>query len=105
MSSFKPQQRVLTVRGRELHFVSYEGRQANPRRGEEASPDMWYLMCEGRRCAVLPCEPSQSLAALDDALRAWAEKNAFGPGEASGSITQSGRSASNRGYENWWGPN
>ena len=81
MTAFKPQQRHLTIRGRAFHFASYEGRPANYRRAQLAYPAMWYLMVEGRRCPVLPCDSSQSLPQLDAALRDWAEDNALGPVE------------------------
>ena len=54
MSSYKVEQRRLSFRGRDFHFVSYEGRPANERRGEEASPPMWYLMGPAKRWPVMP---------------------------------------------------
>jgi hypothetical protein len=105
MSRFKPQQRHLTIRGRLLHFVSYEGSPGNPRRAQLPYPAMWYLMVEGRRCPVVPCDPNHSLPQLDAALCAWAEDNALGPIEKShiGAVPL-GR-VRNRDNENWWGPN
>ena len=81
MSTFKPQQRHLTVRGRAYHFVSYEAQPADSRRNLEASPAMWFLMVEGHRCPVLPCDSGQSLPELDAALERWIEHNAVGPVE------------------------
>ncbi len=77
MSAFKPQQRHIAIQGRTFHFVSYEGQQPNPRRGEEGGPPMWYLMVEGRRCPVLPYDPAQPLPDVDKALVRWAQANAF----------------------------
>ena len=81
MSAYKPQQRHITLHGRSFHFVSYEGRPANPRRAELPYPPMWYLMVEGRRCPVLPCDEGQSVEEIDDALCAWAKDNAIGPAD------------------------
>lgn len=108
MSAFKPQQHHLRIRGRLFHFVSYEGQPANHRRDEPATPDMWYLMVEGRRCPVLPCDSSQSLTQLEAALQAWAEDNALGPVEAKRSAEPAGAGAAlpaevHR-QGNWWGP-
>lgn len=79
MTVFKPQQRQLMIRDRPFLFVSHEGRPANHRRAQLAYPAMWYLMVDGRRCPVLPCDANQSMPELDAALRDWAEDNALGP--------------------------
>jgi hypothetical protein len=106
MSAFKPQQRHLTIRGRAFHFVSYEGRPTNRRRAQLPYPAMWYLMVEGRRCPVLPCDTTLSLPQLDAALSAWAEDNALGPVESTPVAPTISRAAGNNPrYENWWGPN
>jgi len=81
VTTFKPQHRHLTIRGRPFHFVSHDGRSANYRRAQLGYPPMWYLLVEGRRCPVLPCDADQSLPELDAALRDWAEDNALGPVE------------------------
>lgn len=100
MSPPKPQQRHLTIRGRALHFVSYEGSRGNPQRAQLPYPAMWYLMVEGRRCPVFPCDTSLTPADLDAALVAWADDNAQGPVESSHVI----RVGPARPNENWWGP-
>jgi hypothetical protein len=104
VSTFTPQQRHLTIRGRPFHFVSYEGRPANPRREQPSYPPMWYLMVEGRRYPVLPCDPSLSLPQLDAALCAWAEDNALGPADATPVVPAIQATSPNRRYRNWWGP-
>ena len=81
VTAFKSEQRHLTIRGRHFHFISYEGRPADHRHAQLAFPPMWYLMSEGHRCPVLPCDLSQSPAELSAALRDWAEDNAMGPME------------------------
>ncbi len=79
MSAFKPQQRHLTIQGRIFHFVSYEGQAANATRNQEERPDMWYLMVEGRRCPVSPCDATQTEVEVDQFLARWATDNAIGP--------------------------
>lgn len=100
MSSHKPQQRHLIIRGRDFHFVSYQGSTGNPQRAQLPFPAMWYLMVEGRRCPVLPYEVGRSLAEVDAALTEWAEDNAIGPVESAHLI----RVGPVRPNENWWGP-
>jgi hypothetical protein len=105
VTAFRPQQRHLTIQGRLFHFVSYEGRPANHRRAQLAYPAMWYLMVEGRRCPVLPCDSSQSVPEVDAALRDWAEDNALGP--VAGTLPLASRALNGGVYcrGNWWGPN
>jgi len=83
LSTFKPEQHRLTVGGRSLHFVAYEGRPAHAGRGEEELPPMWYMMCEGHRKQVMLHEPGQPVEELTAALVAWAEANTVGPDEES----------------------
>jgi hypothetical protein len=104
MSGFKPEQRHLIVRGRAFHFVLYEGQPARPSRNQVASPSMWYLMVEGRRCPVLTCEAGMTAAAVDAALAAWAEDNAIGPVEEPAAAVAAGGALARRRRANWWGP-
>jgi hypothetical protein len=103
LSTFKPQQRRLTIKGRAFHFVSYEGRAANERRGEKAEPSMWYLMLEGRRCPTVPCQPDQPETEIDQALLRWVEEQglttlpAVRPAKA-----PSTRATTDR-RRDWWG--
>jgi len=78
VSTHKVEQRRLSHRGREFHFVSYDAQIANERRGVEAVPPMWYLMNEGKRRPVLPHVPGQELVELDDALLRWVDEQVFG---------------------------
>jgi hypothetical protein len=75
MSSFKVEQRRLLFQGREFHFVSYEGRPANERKGDPAEPPMWYLMAEGKRRAVMPHTAGDDPALVDRALLRWLEEH------------------------------
>jgi hypothetical protein len=77
MSSFKVEQRRLLYRGREFHFVSYEGRAANERRGDPAEPPMWYLMAEGKRRAVMPHVVGDDPAMVERALLHWLQDHIF----------------------------
>ena len=78
MSSHKVEQRRISHRGREFHFVSYEAQVANERRGQPAIPAMWYLMNEGKRRPVLPHVPGQEPIELDGALLRWVGEQVFG---------------------------
>jgi hypothetical protein len=78
VSSHKVEQRRLSHRGREFHFVSYEAQVANERRGQPAIPAMWYLMNEGKRRPALPHVPGQEPIELDDALLRWVDEQVFG---------------------------
>lgn len=105
MPLYKPQQRRITVRDRDLHFVSYEAHPADPRHDAEAEPEMWYLMRAGRRWAVMPRNPDQPAEETDDVLRAWAEENAFTdehPVPAPVVEVQPRPRRLKR--DNWWGP-
>lgn len=75
MSTFKVEQRRLLFQGREFHFVSYEGRPANQRKGDPAEPPMWYLMSEGKRRAVMPHTAGDDPALVDRALLGWLEEH------------------------------
>src|SRR5215210_243045 len=78
VSTHKVEQRRLSHRGREFHFVSYDAQIANERRGQPAIPAMWYLMIEGKRRPVLPHVPGQELMELDGALLQWVDEEVFG---------------------------
>ena len=80
VSDHKPVQHRITLHGRELHFVAYEGVPANAKRKELAIVPTWYLMSEGKRHPVMEHQIGQPLAEIDIALRQWAEENAFGSG-------------------------
>lgn len=82
MSQFKSEQRRLRHHGREFHFVAYEGRVANDRRGETELPAMWFLMNEGKRTAVLPHAAGQPPESLDVQLIGWLDDHVFATGTA-----------------------
>ncbi len=71
MSAYKNQQRRLSLGQREFHFVTYEARPANVKRGEEGSGPMWYLMRAGKRWPVMPEVPGQVETEVTTALTKW----------------------------------
>ena len=77
MPVHKTAQCHLSHRGRVFHFVSYEGRQANPTRAIEARPAMWFLMSAGRRFSVVPERPEESDEGRDTRLTEWLDANVF----------------------------
>jgi hypothetical protein len=83
MSSYKTGQRRVVHRGREFHFVSYEGTPANPRNQKPATQAAWYLMCAGKRWEVIAQVGDQSDSALELALHTWLDANIFGITERS----------------------
>ena len=104
MPAFKPQQRHLVVRGRAFHFVSYEPRPANARRGEDQQPAMWYLMVEGRRYPAFPCDPEQAAPQVDIALTRWAVLNAMDREKPAATPASRPKSVSSKHRRTWWGP-
>jgi hypothetical protein len=104
MSLYKPQQRHITVRNRELHFVSYEAHPADPRHDTVAQPEMWYLMRAGRRWAVMPRDPDQPADVTDEELRRWAEQHACGEQADAPERPAKPALPPRRRQNNWWGP-
>lgn len=99
MSTFRLQQRRLTIGERTFHFVAYDAQPANPRKKENGSPPMWYLMVEGRRCPALPYHPDQPEPEVERALLRWAEAHAI-PDEPAGHPPR----RPHRTRTLWWGP-
>ena len=77
MSSFKLEQRRLTLRGREFHFVSYEGQPANAARRQLATVPTWFLMNAGKRWPAIPHQPEMATDDVDRQLAQWVEQNVF----------------------------
>lgn len=78
MSRPTVEQRRLQYRGREFHFVSYEGLPANPKQARPATAPAWWLMAAGTRWEVMPFRPGFDEEALDRAFMAWLDANVFG---------------------------
>jgi len=77
MSSFKPQQHRLSLRGRQFHFVSYEGQPGNAARLQSATDPAWFMMSCGKRWAVMPYQAGQNGAELDRLFTEWLETHVF----------------------------
>jgi hypothetical protein len=84
VSRSQTEQRRLQYRGREFHFVSFEGVPANPRRDQPATPAAWWLMSAGTRWEVMPFRPGQDADALDRAFTAWLDTHVFRAPERAG---------------------
>jgi hypothetical protein len=78
MSTYKVEQCRVHFRGRDFHFVSYDGHTANERRGEQAIPPMWYLMGPGRRWPVMPQILGQQAEEIERALVTWLRDRELG---------------------------
>lgn len=78
------EQRRLRYRGREFHFVSYDGLPANPKRGQPATEPAWWLMSAGTRWEVMPFHRGRDEAELDRAFTAWLDAHAFASSDQSG---------------------
>jgi hypothetical protein len=77
MGTYRVEQYRVVHEGRDFHFVSYEARPANERRGEEAFPPMWFLMNAGRRVPVIPHTPGEPFEELEPRFRAWLDEHVF----------------------------
>ena len=71
------EQRRLQYRGREFHFVSYDGLPASTKRAQPATMPAWWLMSAGRRWEVMPFHPGRDVAELDRAFTAWLDAHVF----------------------------
>ena len=78
VSTHKPEQRHLFVRGRDFHFVTYDGQPANERRGEDAVPPMWFLMGPAKRWPVMPHVVGQSDEDVEKAMMNWLTSQGLG---------------------------
>lgn len=81
LGQYRVEQRRLTHRGRDFHFVSYDAQNADPARGLPAKGPTWYLMNEGARWAAVPHDPDQDPEALDRQLVRWLDEHVFGRGD------------------------
>ena len=77
MSNYKTDQCRILHRGKEFHFVSYEGQEANEAKKVIAAPAMWYLMRGGHRHAVMPQVVGQEALERDRLLAEWLDLEVF----------------------------
>lgn len=80
---FRTEQHRLVHRGREFHFVSYDGTPANAKRGQPATRPAWWLMSAGTRWEVMPYHPGWDAAELDRAFTEWLDAHVFPPHDES----------------------
>jgi hypothetical protein len=59
--------------------VAYDATPGNPKRHEEPTPAMWYLMVAGRRCAVMPYTDGEPERDVERGLTRWVKANAIDP--------------------------
>jgi hypothetical protein len=71
------EQRRLVHRGREFHFVSYDGLPANAKRAQLATAPAWWLMSGGTRWEVMPFRHGQAPQELDRQFMAWLDAKVF----------------------------
>jgi hypothetical protein len=74
------EQRRITYRGREFHFVSYEGIPASEKLARPATEPAWWLMGAGTRWEVLPYRRDQPVDELERQLTDWIDAHVYGPG-------------------------
>jgi hypothetical protein len=72
------EQRRLTYRGREYHFVSYDGLPASAKPARPATSPAWWLMGAGTRWEVLPYYRGQPPQELDRLFTEWIEAHVYG---------------------------
>jgi hypothetical protein len=104
MAHPNPDQHRITLHGRELHFVAYEGIPANERRGQAAVPPAWYLMSGGKRHRVMEYVIGQTVEERDLALRQWAEENAMGPATDRQVRARFRKDTADVRRDDWWSP-
>ena len=78
------EQRRLVYRGREFHFVSYDGLPANAKRAQLATAPAWWLMSTGTRWQVMPFRPGEAQQELDRQFTDWLDTHVFCSPEAGG---------------------
>ncbi len=78
------EQRRVQHRGREFHFVSYDGIPANEKRAQPATLPAWWLMSAGTRFEVMPFHPGRDGAELDREFAAWLDAHVFPSPEENG---------------------
>lgn len=76
MSSYRVEQRRVVHRGKEWHFVSYEGEIVKQTKAQLAP--MWYLISSGKRWQVMEQVQGQDAIELDRQLVDWLDRTIFG---------------------------
>ena len=76
MSQYVVEQRRVAHRGRDFHFVSYEG--ILDKASKTQGPPKWYLMSSGKRWEVCEQVDGQPAEELDAQLLKWIDTHIFG---------------------------
>jgi hypothetical protein len=77
MSAYKTQQVRLVHRGQSFHFVSYEGRPADPKLQQSETPATWYLMLAGKRWMVCPEAGETAPEEMNRRFGEWLDAHVF----------------------------
>lgn len=77
MSTYRTEQYRFRHRGRWFHFVSYEGRPADPKLELADLTPGWFLMYAGKRWWVSPQRTDTAPAELDRHFAEWLETHVF----------------------------
>lgn len=75
MSQYVVEQRRVEHRGRNFHFVSYEG--IVDKATKSQGPAMWYLMSSGKRWQVIEQTRGQDVEELDKIFMKWLDRHIF----------------------------
>jgi hypothetical protein len=73
------EQRRIFYRGREFHFVSYDGLPANEKQAKAATAPAWWLMGAGTRWEAMPFQPGQPAPEVERLLTEWIDVHVFSP--------------------------
>ena len=76
MSQYVVEQRRVAYKGRDFHFVSYEGE--TNKATKETGPPMWFLMSAGKRWQVCEQVRGQPVEEIDARLMGWLDTHIFG---------------------------
>lgn len=77
VDTYQTSQHRLLHRGRWFHFVSYEGRPADPKLEQAELTSGWFLMYAGKRRWVAPQCTETASAELDRQFAEWLEVHVF----------------------------
>ena len=76
MSQYVVEQRRVAHKGRDFHFVSYEGFLDKSTKSQ--GPPKWFLMSAGKRWEVMEQVRGQAADEVDGQLVQWLDRHVFG---------------------------
>jgi hypothetical protein len=77
MSRHTVQQHRINHRGRDFHFVVYDGHPLDSGRARTETLPTWFMMASGKRWEVMPEVPNLPVEELDHRLTEWLDENVF----------------------------